>query len=627
MSDNEKIDIDLILKTANSAKGITDMKKSLKELKSAISQVEEGTESFKKLSAAAGKLKDNIDDTADATKAFTGTGIEKLTASMGLLKESFLNADPGKFKTAISGLGSAMSAIPIFLIVEGLKYLADNFKEVVKFLMPVNHEMVKLSAEYENQKIATAALTKELNREIELLEAQGASDSKIIAKKKELSEANIKEAEANIRLRKEKLKDIISNDSIGESIDRATAALYRKLGATKVAETIEKVIAINKANRAKEDLDSIKESEETIKDLKNSELVDVAKVETKKREEGKKTYEEEKKNAEQLSKDREVYKKEYDKLEEQSVDNIDAMLAYSTEFEKNAEQEKLDAVLAANAAKLNDSLLKIKEEQDAEKAELEEKKKSWAEEKQNLSQTFKEAQGYANLTMATLQGINDLENQLRDQKLQAFNEEKQNEIDTIQSNADAAVAKQGISEQQIIDIKNKAAQQEYEIKLAQYNQNIAIKKKEFENGKKLAIAMALISGAVAAVNALSAAPFFPMAIIGLAMATITTVLSVAKIASQKFDSGGSPPKPPTIQSAAGSSGIGNSSSSSPDQTKFLTPGLQKVGGNQGQFNGVGTGQISGKPNEDTKKVYVVADDISKQQDKSAIIARRASFNK
>ena len=140
----------------------------------------------------------------------------------------------------------------------------------------------------------------------------------------------------------------------------------------------------------------------------------------------------------------------------------------------------------------------------------------------------------------------------------------------------------------------------------------------------------MIAGAVGAVNALSATPAPYAPIIAMALATITTALSIAKIRSQQFDAGGAPPKPPTLQTAASSANIGGGSNASANQNKasFLPPGLQKIGDNQGQFNPPGSGQGSnGNDKDDTKKIYVVADDISKQQNKSEILERRASFNK
>ena len=49
---------------------------------------------------------------------------------MGMLKEGFTNADPGKLSIGMKGLGMAMKAIPIFLIIEGIKWLIENFDKL-----------------------------------------------------------------------------------------------------------------------------------------------------------------------------------------------------------------------------------------------------------------------------------------------------------------------------------------------------------------------------------------------------------------------------------------------------------------------------------------------------------------
>lgn len=258
-----------------------------------------------------------------------------------------------------------------------------------------------------------------------------------------------------------------------------------------------------------------------------------------------------------------------------------------------------------------DSLALVKE---TEKAKRDEQK-----------QTFAMAQQVANDTIQVITQINDLQNQTRDQDLAAYNAAQEEKLDTLSSAKESELANENLTSDEKVAIQNKYAQEEYQIKLAQYNQNMEIKKKEFENGKKLAIASALIAGAVAAVNALSAAPFFPMAIIGLAMATITTALSVAKISSQKFDGGGSPPKPPSIASAASSAGVG---SGAKNNEKFLPPNLKRVGsGGNAEFNDPNAPQSKRTSGGDKEpiKAYVVSQEVTSAQNKSAVIERRRSF--
>ena len=114
---------------------------SFKDLKTAIKAAKDEqiamTEKFGATSAEAVKagkklaeLKDKVEDLNDSTKSLKGSGVEKLTSSFRLLGEGLGTFDFDKIKTGFKGVGAAMSAIPIFLIIEGLKLLWDNFDKI-----------------------------------------------------------------------------------------------------------------------------------------------------------------------------------------------------------------------------------------------------------------------------------------------------------------------------------------------------------------------------------------------------------------------------------------------------------------------------------------------------------------
>ena len=129
-NDDLNIKISTTIDTANSAKSLQDLKKSMKELQNLTQTVGEGSAQFNKLSQAIAKGKDKIDDLNDSVNSLKGSGVEKLTGSINLLKEGFTNADPGKLSVGMKALGTAMLAIPIFLIIEGIKYLIENFEKL-----------------------------------------------------------------------------------------------------------------------------------------------------------------------------------------------------------------------------------------------------------------------------------------------------------------------------------------------------------------------------------------------------------------------------------------------------------------------------------------------------------------
>jgi hypothetical protein len=103
------------------AKTIQELRQQIKEYTAAVIRGEEGA--AQKLA----ELKDKLEDVKDATNSFKGSGVERLTASMNLLRESLVNVDFDKFKVGLEGLGASMKAIPLFLLVDLLGRLIEKF--------------------------------------------------------------------------------------------------------------------------------------------------------------------------------------------------------------------------------------------------------------------------------------------------------------------------------------------------------------------------------------------------------------------------------------------------------------------------------------------------------------------
>ena len=115
------IEVDGVQKSINSVKELK------AELKAAQSAALNGDGKAAKRVA---ELKDKMDDLKDTTKSLQGSGVEKIGSGFNLLGQGFKDLDLDKIKTGFKGLGSAMSAIPIFLIIEGISYLVQNFNEL-----------------------------------------------------------------------------------------------------------------------------------------------------------------------------------------------------------------------------------------------------------------------------------------------------------------------------------------------------------------------------------------------------------------------------------------------------------------------------------------------------------------
>lgn len=296
------IELNAKIDTANSAQSLGELKKSLKELISLQGQVGAGTEDFKKLQKAINDTEGKLGDLNDSFNTLKGSGVERLNGSLGLLKEGFLSVDPGKIGIAFKGLGAAMSAIPIFLLIEGLKYLYDNFEKITKLFGIGVRESDKVAASLERQKKSNEALyTVEENR-IKIMQAEGRSVYDILKAQKELNNQKIQDAKNDIELQKLKIREILLNDDITESLQRKGAAIQRAMGNDKIADLIEAQIHANKLKRTVEISDAIRTDLITINNLQTESKVAEINAEKKHTEDLKKVHEDRIKNWADLEK-------------------------------------------------------------------------------------------------------------------------------------------------------------------------------------------------------------------------------------------------------------------------------------------------------------------------------------
>jgi len=286
-------------------KGAVDEANTLKDLKAQIKEYTAlSIQGYEGANEKLAELKDKLADVQDATKTFTGSGVERLNASMGLLTESIQNFDGDKFKTALEGIGGAMKVIPIFLIIEGIKLLIENFDEAVKFLQSFTDEskdvkrlekaLAEVTRESEKQKVALQGLVDVGNAQIELLKAQGASYDKIIGKEKEVFNSKLQlirvEAEqikASALANVAKLKEIQANDSVTEGIKRLAGEYQRLNGNNILADQIDKQIAEDKKKRSKELTDALAEDQNKLTKLQSDLQVLLIENKTKEIETGK----------------------------------------------------------------------------------------------------------------------------------------------------------------------------------------------------------------------------------------------------------------------------------------------------------------------------------------------------
>ena len=339
MADKTVISIEL----EGTGKAINSIKELKAELKAAQSAALNGDGKAAKRVA---ELKDKMDDLTDSTKSLQGSGVERITSGFDLLGQGFKDFDFDKIKTGFKGLGSAMSAIPIFLLIEGIMLLVQNFEEVVKFFGIGATESDRLTAALERQKKVNEGLFSVQENAIAIMKAEGASMKDVLEATEKLNAAKIKAAKDDIELQKLKIKEVFLNDSITESLQRTAASVLRAQGNSRDADLLEAKIQQDKLKRASEFGEQIR-----------TDLITISKLETDTRLQ---TIDAEKKQNENLKKlqsDRLKDKADAAKLErEQSIIDAEEL------FKQLSIQQDTELALRNKARK---------DESDARKAEQE----------------------------------------------------------------------------------------------------------------------------------------------------------------------------------------------------------------------------------------------------------------
>ena len=629
------IKINTIIKDSGGDNSIAGIRKSIKALKSEALSVGEAGKGFKQLQNAANDLQDKLDDLGDSAKTLKGTGVEKLTSSFNLLKESFASGDIDKAKIAFNGLGSAMSAIPIFLLIEGIKLLIENFDKVLDFVENLGsstseseRKIKKLNNTLEETKTLNKTLIPELENRIKLLEAEGASSEKLLKAKNDLFNAQKKELNLQVRINIEKAKAILQNYDLQEQYLIQSANVAEALGQEKEAEKYRKAADLSRKKRAEEFIQAAKEGIQAINDINTEAKVEQIKYNKEEVKSAKDTAKEKSEIKSKAEKDSQAESKKLrdQELLEKIKFNTDIQEADEEQAEKEKEQlnkieaDKKEIKDKADAEALNASALAYKEEDKLFKDSIEGQKKTREEEFKERINNVKLYTQAISTAIQEVVGIFQTVSDLRKQELEQDTKERQAKLDADLSALNDAkeqeLAKVGLTEEQKAAINAKFAEQEYQLKLDEYNRSTDIKKRAFEQDKKLRIAQTIITtitGSVAALTSALASLQYPAGLIlGLITATAVTAIGAAQVAAiqkQKFDAG-TPPQPPKAN-------IPSTNVGGLNQTN--QPELKKIGRTDPNID------VMVNANSNVQKVYVTSSDVDNAINKDNVIKRRSSF--
>lgn len=330
-----KINLDLIIKDAEAASTVDEVKQQLKQLKNALLGLDEGTEEFNRAAAAAARLKERIEDAGeaigflnpdafDSVANFAGkaaAGVSIVTGAMGLLGTESEETEKMLLKVqaamafaqgiqgikditkAFRGLAAVVAANPLGAFLVALTAISAAAYKMYQSFNEAGKESVKLAAQLEKQKDITSQLVAIYENQITILEAQGGQEEKIFELKKKALEQRLIELELSAKMHRAKITEVIDNNSVYESLLELEEQALRKIGMDKEADQVAALLQVNKKERAQEDLDAYKQEVLQIEELRTAITALEISEDNRKHEAWKKNSEERKAKAKQDAED------------------------------------------------------------------------------------------------------------------------------------------------------------------------------------------------------------------------------------------------------------------------------------------------------------------------------------
>lgn len=672
-----EVEINTIIDNSGTATGLKDLRKALKELVSLQGEVGVGSDQFKKLQKAINDTEGKLGDLNDSFHTLRGSGVERLNNSIGLLREGFLNADPGKLTIAMEGLSGAMKAIPIFLIIEGVKLLFDNwskltaiFSDSAKELNANKKALEELTIQVAGNKVQTDALIIVKEQELSLLVRQNASLDQIISKIKEIDalkqdnfRGDLSKTDKEIQNIIAEINDLKNNIQFtdflpdifgGDASEKRIAELTKRLAELSVKRgEVANQAAQAEIQTENHILDEIEKARHKAEEARQKRIATFQEfLKTKNQQEIE--IEQDRINAENKIHEEEINKirqqveeqkalrlylaqqtaDEEKKIEEDNENKrrlrSENRIAFENSFHQKNLEEKIDAIQKErDTILLNEQLTQAQRIKIIEDAE----QKIFNIKVQKGQQTVQYAQQIAGITNSLNQLITQDENQhLREQQyakdaaIQNDLNRTQNELDReelrknqLLSNAKLTaterdrIAYDSETRQQAIARNSKNAQDKINEDFAR--SELAIKKDQFERNKKLQIATGVVNTAAAVLQTLASVPY-PASIPLAFLAGFAGAAQVAIIASQEFDDGGSSART-TITPSESIDTRSGFSSGSPRDTSALSPRTFDPTGTQIRQSANSTNPIN--------RVVVLESDISETSARVEVLEGRRTF--
>lgn len=244
-----EVEITTAIDTAQTQQGLSGLRKSLKELISLQGQVGSDSKHFHKLQDAINKTDGKVSDLTTSFQTLRGNGVDRLNTSIGLFKDGLLNADTGKLKIGLEGIGSAMKAIPIFLLIEGAQLLIANwdkltasFSESAKQARENEKALKDLTFQVNAQKVALDQSLISKEQELKNLREQGAGLKDVVSKLQEINKIKQTGIQGEIKKVDKEMQNIIASVKDLKENVQLSDALPEFLGGGETEKKIEELM-------------------------------------------------------------------------------------------------------------------------------------------------------------------------------------------------------------------------------------------------------------------------------------------------------------------------------------------------------------------------------------------------
>jgi len=210
--------------------------------------------------------------------------------------------------------------------------------------------------------------------------------------------------------------------------------------------------------------------------------------------------------------------------------------------------------------------------------------------------------------------VNDLLNEIGAARINKINEERDQDLASLDAKQQAELNAEGLTAEQKTAIEEKFAKQKFAVQLDAFNKEDKINRAKFNRDKALKLAQVAMDTATAIVKGIAqfGPPPSPGGIAAIAAAGIIGVTQALAIANQKYQGGTAPTMPSVSGGGGGGSMAGSSGSSftaSTPTTGTSTSGLLQ------------DAQTASQP----VQVFVLENDISSTQNKVAVQEQKSSF--